>query len=324
VWSAALGGAAAGLAALAHPYAAAYVGAGCILLLIERRWTASLAFALAAALVVTPYAVDLFTHLDEVRIELASPIAAAKGSITPLSFLSNLLSEHVRLFRRLDIGVSTLMLVVGTITAFRSRDRSRRALVVYTLLVVALCGALNPDKVETRYAILALPFMSMIGGWLLARLPESRAARWLRCAAVALGILALGVGIAADLRCLTRHQTWSAARNDGIARSIPRGATVIAPLAYVYGGLGRHRVLGLFDIAAANGAPLDLATLAPAARRLGASRIIELDDADPIERLAPTTERVPLPTGVELIDSGAHHRVWNFAAETETFRPQVR
>jgi hypothetical protein len=315
-------GAFAALAALAHPYGAVFIGAGIILLAIERRWRDAALFAAAAILVLLPYALDLVAHLDEVRAELASPIVGAKREPGPLALVTNLAREHERLFRRLDIGVATLLWIVGLIVHLRMKDRARRALVLYTLLVVAIGGAIMPDKVETRYAIIALPFMAMIAARAIVLCRESVCGRWLTWTVGVVAMALVASGLYADARCLSKHRGHGEIRAAVMAaHAIPSGSTVIAPVHFAFGGLGRHRVVGLFDIAARHSGRLSADAILDAARRERATYLVIVDGEDPIERITDEVLADLLERGATTAAEGEMYAVYRLPSSAQAAIP---
>ena len=249
-------GVAGGAAALAHPYGLVYPVAAFLLLALMRRWRHLPLLVLATTVVLLPYAVDILANQELVRLQLANPIVADKTHFGILTPFINLLDEHKRLFRTIDIIPISVLFLLSLLPAFGDRSSGVKLLHCYTLILVVLLGMLTPDKL-TRYGIVLFPFFAISIAWSLRMIvesPESRRGKiyipWLRASIPALlfglfGAILFGYGIFYAARTSFRPREDPAALNREIARNIPAGSRIVAPMNFLFEEIGNYHIIAL-------------------------------------------------------------------------------
>jgi dolichyl-phosphate-mannose-protein mannosyltransferase len=291
-WLPALAGAAAALATLTHLYGIVYVAAGGLALLATRRWRDAILFSLGAAAFLLPLLLVVADQGPLFREQLYNPLNSGKSEASLSILAASLRDEHMRLFRRPDIGFASFLFVLALVGWLFRRGAERRFLFVYTLLLIALVGLAIHDKVETRYSILVTPFFSIaIAGalWRMLARPGS-APKLFRLAFVAVAVVAGGYGLFAQARCALTHHDDMAATNHEVARRIPPGAGVVGPGNLIFDQIGNSRIyaLRLADLECGDVPPAPC--LAAFARRRGATYVVHTRFAWHDERLASDME----------------------------------
>jgi hypothetical protein len=132
-------------------------------------------------------------------------------------------------------------------------------------------------------------------------------------------------GLYADARCLSKHRGHGEIRAAGMAaHAIPSGSTVIAPVHFAFGGLGRHRVVGLFDIAARHAVRLSADAILDAARRERATYLVIVDGEDPIERITDEVLADLLERGATTAAEGEMYTVYRLPPSARAAMPTGR
>lgn len=155
---------ASGLAFATHPHGVIYIGAGCLLLLFNKKWGQFFLSGTVAAVVFAGiYFADIlhYNHLDLFWFQVAhDPIINVQHHAwyTPLL---KLLEEQARiLYNEREVTI-TLLLVTGLIFNFRYLVKEYKNLLVYGLLLFILLGCYAYSK-SPQYLLLYLPFTALI------------------------------------------------------------------------------------------------------------------------------------------------------------------
>lgn len=269
-----LAGVLAGLSMLAHPYGVVYVLAGGATLLIARRWRFAIAFALATALPLLPAAHDVARHWPLFVEQLSNPLVSQKTSVTIVTPLLNLLSEHERLFRNARTIPASTLLILAVIARARRGEVSSDSVVRYTIVLTLISGAVMQDKVD-RYGILVFPFFALvIAGFLRDIIAAGRIHRVLRVAGAALATIFVGYGLYYQMSTALAEKQHVARLNAAVARHIPEGSTVAAPMNFIFDEIDRYDIVAIKQAAIECGGELRVDCLVEYMRRRSAEYLV--------------------------------------------------
>ncbi|MEW6051878.1 MAG: glycosyltransferase family 39 protein [Candidatus Zixiibacteriota bacterium] len=236
-------GALTGLAGLSHAAGLAFVVAGVIALGIERQFKAAGLFVICAALTFSPYLSGLITDPDLFGKQLfVNAFTDARLSLAWWQPITNLLSEHTRLFRKPEvIGLSVAFVLALALTT-KSQWRQQRFFWVF-LLTLIVAGGMAPLPKITRYMLPLTPFfvLAIARAWAepsenerIGRMVRKILVGWL-VLFFAYGIFALGSAALCN---------WSVQRdtNQWLSAQIEPGSIVMAPFDFVFNGSNQYVV----------------------------------------------------------------------------------
>ncbi len=238
-------GAFAGLGVVIHLNGVIYIAAGALTLLWLRRWRGLAAFVPIAAVVASVYFYDVFGHWEAFWYQFRADPALDKNDFAWYSPVWRLANEHKRLFRKPEVIFASLLLIASLWYYWKSMPREKRWITVYAIGLVVGLGAFAQGKV-VAYTILHLPVAAVIiatatTDWLSNRRQSNRK---ISIAAFALWLLFLGHAVFDDARFATTSKRDVAATNSEAAQYIPHGATVLAPLDFIFEEIQNYRVRG--------------------------------------------------------------------------------
>jgi hypothetical protein len=239
----------------------------------------------SAALPLLPYALDIIAHSELVRLQLANPIVADKTSFGILTPLVNLLNEHKRLFRTIEIIPISVLFVLSLLPSFRNRSPESKLFYSYSVLLVVLHGMLTPDKL-TRYGIVLFPFFAIAAAFairtMIAR-ERSSDRRTLSSPLLSslpshffnlfLAIL-VGYGLYYAGSTSFSKKEDVVALNRQIARVVPAGSRVVAPMNFLFNEIGNYHIIALRYANYQNSSRLTLDSLLAFAARHRADAIL--------------------------------------------------
>lgn len=272
---AAASGLLAGLAALTHLYGLMFPICAGIMLLRMRRWAGLGIFAGLAVVPFIPYLLDIAVHQDLFRREITSPIAARKTSFTLATPFLNLLEEHKRLFRTIEIAPVVILFILSLVLNLKRHYRERRLFYEYTILLVLLLGAIAPDKLVTRYAIPLFPFFAMeIAHALRSIFPRGSTSNFIRVPMFLIATIFLGYGL--YFQTVTAFDTREnvVAMNERIGTALPDSARCLGPMNLIFNQIERCHIIGLYPAVKEHADNLTLADATAYARARNARYIV--------------------------------------------------
>jgi hypothetical protein len=236
-WTAIAGGCA-GAAMLTHLNGVIFIAAGLAVLVASGHWRKAFAFAGAAALVFSPYALNAASHFDLFKEQLASPLIAYKTHFDPVQPFVNLSREHMRLFRKPDIiFITGLFLVSAVVCIARPRDEDRFVIRYVLALMVAL-GLFVADK-GIYYSVYLVPLQALVISSALMRYWGNGLPAPARVALAVTTVVFMGWGIHAQIQDV-KDKDDIVAMNRTIGDQLPRDTWVVAPLLMAFNELERH------------------------------------------------------------------------------------
>lgn len=235
----------AGVGVVIHLNGVIYIAAGLLTLAYLKRWRPLLAFGVVAAIVASLYFYDVIGHWDVFWYQFRSDPALDKRDLEWYAPFWRLVNEHKRLFRKPEVIFASTLFFTSLWYYWRSAPRSRRWVAVYAVGAVVGLGAFAQGK-TVAYTVLLLPSAAIVIGastahWLSHWRQTSRA---LSRVAVALWMLFLGQAFFDNTRFALTGKRDVAATNRQAAQFIPPGATVLAPLDFVFEEIGNYRIRG--------------------------------------------------------------------------------
>lgn len=248
---AAVAGAFAGAAMLAHLNGVIFVATGAAMLLWRRHLLAAAAFALAAGAAFAPYALNAVAHWDLFLEQLRNPFIAYKTQVGVLQPLWNLSREHMRLFRKPDIIFSSLLFGGCIASAWRIRPFAAR----YTLVLLAMLGAAVADK-ELFYSVYLVPFEAVIAAAVLLR--QRGALRPVLLAAFA---VFAAWGLWAQAKDLA-DKTDLVAINREIGARLPADAWAVTPIEMAFDEVPRRKMVASLPLVRLRGGHASMGDLA--------------------------------------------------------------
>lgn len=264
-----------GLAALTHLYGLIFPICAAVILLRNRRWAGLGIFTLLAAAPFIPYLIDIATHSDLFRREIASPTATRKTSFTLATPFLNLLEEHKRLFRTIEIAPVVILFLLSLALNLKRRYRERRLFYEYTILLVLLLGAIASDKLVTRYAIPLFPFFAIeIADALRSIFPRRSASNLIRVPLFLMAAILLGYGLYFQAATAFDSRENAVALNERIGAVMPDGACCLGPMNLIFNQIERCRIVGLYMAGKEHADHLTLADATRYANSRGARYIV--------------------------------------------------
>lgn len=151
-----------GLCFTAHLNGIVVAGAGFLLLLLNRKWTASLAFAMGAGIGMTVYLYDFNPTYgwDYWWYQFSeSPALDSLPDVSPfLQPFLNLMNEHQRFFHNPMIAFFSVFMLFGLIIGYRRLVETHKNMLVYVALLAALLGLSAMHK-SRQYILVYFPFL---------------------------------------------------------------------------------------------------------------------------------------------------------------------
>ncbi|MFT5051222.1 MAG: hypothetical protein ACI8QZ_002632 [Chlamydiales bacterium] len=268
----------AGVGVLMHLNGVIFVAAGAVLLAMERRWWAASGFLILAASVSALYVADaaIAGELPALWAQFARDPALEVRDFHITGLLSKLLEEPRRWMRHGEDVATSLLVLVGLVSAGLGLRRQHRSLAIYTLVAFLVLGLTAQSKTP-KYALPLLPFLLLlVAAGMQRSLVSSRATRARRRVVLAVASIFLVTCASRSWRYFSRN-TDEAARHVQLLAGIERGTVVAADLTFVFDEIEHHRLRGLWAYRVAaegRGEVLDLRGLIDAAREDGALHII--------------------------------------------------
>ncbi len=243
----------AGMAGLCHAFGFAYVIAGAVALVFDRRWQSAVWFALVGITAFAPYLSGYFTDRELfIAQTLHNPLMTTSFDYHWWSPLLNLVFEHKRLLRKPEVIGITVLFLLALFSVNREFLRRHRFTLIYLAVLFVVIGA-SPLPKFTRYMVPLVPLMALLISTILARQTPTNSARqrvftfalrtWLVIFA-GYGLYALG---AEALQPANRQ----VAANQKLAESMQPGSRVIAPFDFVFMQQGRFTILNWWGAARA-------------------------------------------------------------------------
>lgn len=278
---AALSGALAGLAAFTHPNGVIFLGAGGLVLVVERQWRALACFVPAGLATASLFFWDVrdwTLFADQFRRDPALDTE----DFSPLNWLLWPLREHKRYFRNAQVaGIATLF-VLSLLTRSRDSFRADARRLIYTGALIAGLGFVAQRALHyTHYLLPLFPFLALeIARAIHERKGVGRLVKTMGGAALCV-YAAVGVYHAVDYSLFAPYPPRPG-MNATIGDRLKPGSTVIAPATFLPAEAERFTVKTFYTLrkkVVRRGDPWNVDALFPLARAEGADYVI-LGDTD--------------------------------------------
>lgn len=234
-----------GIGFLLHLNGVIFIGAAVLALLWVRQWKAAIAFALVSAAMSSLYFYDVIGHWDKFWYQFTSDPALDKQDLTWYAPVWRLLNEHKRLFRKPEVIFASILHFCALWYYWKNVPRTERWIAIYAIGLVICLGAFAQGK-TVAYTILLLPVSAIIVAvasvtW-LNRLRESP--RALSLAATPVWLMFLCHSLYDNATFALTQKRDVAATNRVAASFIPGGATVLAPLDFIFEEIDKYQIQG--------------------------------------------------------------------------------
>lgn len=153
----------AGCSALMHLNGLVFIGAGGMLLLIERKWKNAVTFWVVSSLTALLYFFNITNReaLDAFLFQFTNDPNLTEDDFSILLKLGKLLSEHSRYFHSpKEIAVSILFFF-SIASNFKALWKNNRQLITYALLTMFFIAVIAHDKTD-KYSTIYIPFWLLI------------------------------------------------------------------------------------------------------------------------------------------------------------------
>ena len=266
-----LSGVFAGAAALAHMNGIIFILAGFGVLIRYRRWNACALFGALSVGIAALYFYDVVGNFDLFRLQFFNDFTVDGTRYGFTDSLLRLVGEHMRYFRTPEIiGISSLF-AISLPAAVRGKVGRTGPLPLYLLLLFVFLG-ITAKSVTTKYAIPLLPFFTVVIGLTFSGLIRGgiRVVRWYRNLLFLFLFVYVGYGVYCAVNETFMKRTNTVRENARIARSMERGARILAPTRFVFDEIEHYDIRDLFAarylIMHAGGTPFNLTSLCEYAR----------------------------------------------------------
>lgn len=158
----------AGLCMFAHLNGVIFIIAGCLLLLLKKKWKAAIVYGAMAAIAFSPYFIDTLYHADLAYFwhQFTHDPVLHSSETHWYSLLLKIVNEQSRfLFTEKQI-ILTASLAAVLSFSYKRIKQSHAALLLYTLILILSLAIVCPSK-STKYMVIYLPFLYVIlvEGW---------------------------------------------------------------------------------------------------------------------------------------------------------------
>ncbi|HUI31825.1 MAG TPA: hypothetical protein VLX91_16570 [Candidatus Acidoferrales bacterium] len=239
-WRAGLAGFFAGLAMLAHLNGIIFVAAGLAVLLLRKKFSASLLFGILAVAAFLPYLLDIYLHYDIFKVQINSPLVITKTEFTLLKPLINMSREHQRLFRKPQIIIPSALFFFQLITNWRKLfDNGMRGLTVYTLLLMFFLGLFVEDK-TMKYSTYLIPFWGILIARSMITMDAKR--KWIFPANAFLLLALFVTGLFWQVESVFEKENYPPL-NRSIAAEMPQHSTCVAPMNFIFNEVANYKIL---------------------------------------------------------------------------------
>ncbi|GAB4328478.1 MAG: hypothetical protein Kow0074_24430 [Candidatus Zixiibacteriota bacterium] len=233
----------AGAAVLVHVNGMMFIAAGMVVLALHRRWSAVFVYLLLSAAISSLYFVDVIGRWDLLIRQLQHVPSLTAEDFRWSTPFWRVLDEHKRLFRKPEIIFTTLLSGSAFVYAWVRCRQWRRSLLAYAVVAVFGLAAVAQAK-TTPYAIPLMPLFALVIAKATAHWLDTRTAtpRWVTVSAVVLWSLFLAHSMFENSMTALTGKQDVAADNRRIAELLPRGATVLAPMEFIFNEIDRFDV----------------------------------------------------------------------------------
>lgn len=158
----------AGLCMFAHLNGVIFIIAGCLLLLLKKKWKAAIIYGAVATIAFSPYFIDTLYHADLTYFwhQFTHDPILHSSETHWYSLLLKIVNEQSRfLFTEKQI-ILTASLIAVLSFSYKKIKQSHAMLLLYTLILILSLAMVCPSK-STKYMVLYLPFLYVIlvEGW---------------------------------------------------------------------------------------------------------------------------------------------------------------
>jgi hypothetical protein len=158
----------AGLCMFAHLNGIIFIIAGCLLLLLRKKWKAAIIYGLVAIIAFLPYFVDILYNADLAYFwhQFTHDPVLHSSVIHWYDPLLKIVNEQSRfLFTEKQI-ILTASLIVVLLFSYKRLKQTHATLLSYTLVLIVSLALVCPSK-SSKYMVLYLPFLYLIlvEGW---------------------------------------------------------------------------------------------------------------------------------------------------------------
>jgi hypothetical protein len=158
----------AGLCMFAHLNGVIFIIAGCLLLLIKKKWKAAITYSAIAIIAFFPYFIDILYNADLAYFwhQFTHDPVLHSSETHWYSFLLKIVNEQSRfLFTEKQIML-TASLVATLTLSYKRLKQTHATLLLYTLILILSLAIVCPSK-STKYMVIYLPFLYIIlvEGW---------------------------------------------------------------------------------------------------------------------------------------------------------------
>jgi len=284
-------GVACGLGILAHLNGIAFAAGSATVLLMSGRRRLLFPFAAAALAVGFGPLAEAAGHPVLFWHQFTGEFVRTKTSLAPLAPWWNLVREHQRLFRDPGMILLTLATASAVLCAPAGRNAENPYFYPFALSSLLALAALTGSK-SAKYAIPMMPFMASeiwcgieeaARGWRV--LPA-----WRRWPVMVSSALLFSHGAASAMLAAISRPESPSAENREAGSLIPDGATVVAPVGFIFDEIGRLRICGLYLAERQGGGPLTPGRLLEYAAAREASFVVL--DSTAASALGPLPESI--------------------------------
>lgn len=263
----------AGAGVLAHLNGWVFVAAGLVVLVSNRSAKSAAIFAVAASAVSALYFADL-TSVENLRLfryQLGNDLPI--GEMPIWRRLLNVAYEHKRFFYSIREVFPSALLVLTVAFLWRTLVKSYRDVLVYLCVLVVGLAVLSRPR-PSYYIIIYMPYIALVITVGLKRLGSLGTAKRAALACVLAAHFTFSLYYAVTV---IRTATDLPRRNENIAASLPRGATIVAPGGFIFNQIANYRIQSLtfYDrYVDRRGSKLSLAEFFDLARSYGNSYVV--------------------------------------------------
>ena len=234
-----LAGVCAGAAMMSHLNGAIFVGSGIVILALQKKFLQAIVFALAAALVLTPYIFDIAANFELFKLQISNSYVASKTQLSIFAPLINLSREHQRLFRKPEIILPMILFLVSLIANWKHADPTRKFLRTYCIVLMVLFGMLVEDK-TVKYSTYLAPFWAIMIVDAIPALLGKRTPWKIVTGSITIGFVLFSLYYQTnDILNKKRY----VALNRAIGSYLPEGVWCVAPLNFMFNEIERVNII---------------------------------------------------------------------------------
>jgi len=232
-----------GISVLTHLNSIIFILSGLVIILLERKYFYFLIYGLISACISLFYFMDIHSSIDYNQMvhQFINDPALNKEKFIWYTYILNILKEHERFFHSpKEIFFSVILFLVISLN-FRFIWNQHRRIFLYSISLVLMLAIIAHGK-TSKYSLIYLPFLCLL---IVIGLGQQILMQYkLNWVFPFIFIYFMGSSVL-NVQMLSWKKKSDSSHNAMLAKNIPLGSKVLAPMQFVFNELNNYQIQGL-------------------------------------------------------------------------------